>query len=360
MKTLFVFGGGASYGSGCCNPKTPPLGHQLFDELLKHCPSARQLPEDVQTKFQEKAVNGLKDFEKGMDYLFDNYSELVSPFLSEMAQYFTRFHLYAPQYPELIPVWINHYETLIKIILANNSDVVLSTTNYELLIEDAIELAGKEVSYDFEEDNNCITLFKFHGSCNFIPDMNGGTVNGLSFQMKAGQQIMGTERNGFLIVEKFNAVRRGDVHLFCGTNNSLSPAIAMYAPSKEVICGREIIRDQYQRWLKAVDQVERIIIIGLRIYKNDKGKWSDRHILNAFSNTQAELYYVGKEPEDFKMWASENNKSNIHILAKTFAESLSPISKLLDPNSLNGQVSTSSEARVQPRWTRDYGKFKGL
>jgi hypothetical protein len=337
MTTLFLFGAGASFGSGFSLPHPPPLGGDLFDALVKVSKAAKQIPVETAARFRE-------NFESGMDHLWKNHSHLVSPFLSDMAVYFTQFRLHDPYLnyissilpPDLKPSWSNHYETLIKIILASKTEVIFSTTNYDLLIEEAIENAGIDVSYNFEDSDAYLTLLKFHGSCNFIPELVNSVFRDIAFTLKPGQQMVGTGDgpvdSSIFKVERFIAVDKAEARVFCYENTALSPAIAMYAPSKEVICGRELIREQYQRWLRAVSKAENIVLIGLRIHKNELNDWADPHIWRVIAESSASLHYVGFEDDDFKLWASDNGKTDINILSKTFSDALGPIEQLLFSN----------------------------
>lgn len=363
MSTLFLFGAGASFGSGFSLPHPPPLGSDLFSALLKVSKAAQEVPDETALLFRE-------NFESGMDELWSKHSHLVSPFLSDMAIYFTQFRLNDPYLKhinsilpqELKPSWTSHYETLIRIILASKTEVIFSTTNYDLLIEEAIENTGKDVSYDFENSDDYLTLLKFHGSCNFIPDMNNSVISEIGFTLKSGQQIVGTGDSTvdqtMFRVDRFLAVDKTEARMFCRINTALSPAIAMYAPSKEVICGRELIREQYQRWLKAVNLAENIILIGLRIHKNEFNNWADPHIWQVIAQSSATLHYVGFEPEDFKSWASDSGKANVNILSKTFSEALSPIKKLLSSNEQIISETNVGDKTFSPRNGSPFGRYR--
>ena len=84
MSTVFLFGAGASYGSGECYPKNPPLGFQLFDELQGWGGVATTADENLRDTFK-------KDFEAGMAEFFRTRNTDITRFLREMADYFAQF-----------------------------------------------------------------------------------------------------------------------------------------------------------------------------------------------------------------------------------------------------------------------------
>jgi protoporphyrinogen oxidase len=84
MSTVFLFGAGASYGSGECYPKNPPLGPGLFAELQRWGGVAATVDEDLRRTFEG-------DFEKGMEHFFRTRNSDITPFLREMADYFAQF-----------------------------------------------------------------------------------------------------------------------------------------------------------------------------------------------------------------------------------------------------------------------------
>lgn len=385
MTTLFIFGAGASFGSKKVFPYPPPLGKSLFEELLKFSPAARELPEAVKTRFGGKSP----DFEKGMEFLFNDHNILTSTFLNQMAAYFIYFKLGNPrkgliQYPSpssedimskpfyptdlskpsfppiIFKVKENYYETLLKTILASDRKVILSTTNYDLLIEDAIESVGKDVSYNFEQSNEYITLLKPHGSCNFLPDFKGSTIRGLDYEIKEGQQIVGL-KNAPFIVEKYLAVDRSEAQTFFDLNDCIPPIIAMYMPSKEAICGRELMFDQFKKWIESVNEATDIITIGLRLHRDNNGAWNDKRLWDPIIKSKANIHYVGDEAETVIEWANEHNKTNVSVIAKNFEEALNPITDILCPKGLtNEQLNGIDDHNFIPRkgnYMRRYRDF---
>src|ERR1700674_2532963 len=125
MSVLFLFGAGASYGSGDCVPEPPPLGKDLFLKLVKAGGIARTVKPPMSELF-------IKDFEKGMAAFFTERNADVNPFLRDMALYFLPF----------APGPKNIYVKLFSAIAKGDHAIVVATTNYEMLIELAIQAAG--------------------------------------------------------------------------------------------------------------------------------------------------------------------------------------------------------------------------
>jgi hypothetical protein len=81
MSTVFLFGAGASYGSGDCSPNCPPVGPHLFPELQRWGGVASTVGDALRDKFDA-------DFEEGMEEFFRTRPTDTTTFLREMAHYF--------------------------------------------------------------------------------------------------------------------------------------------------------------------------------------------------------------------------------------------------------------------------------
>src|ERR671911_3068747 len=84
MSIVFLFGAGASYGSGECFPYRPPLGKDLFSELLSKGGIAATVDEAHRQLFDE-------NFEKGMQRFIENRNIDLTTLLREMSEYFVPF-----------------------------------------------------------------------------------------------------------------------------------------------------------------------------------------------------------------------------------------------------------------------------
>jgi hypothetical protein len=166
MSTMFLFGAGASYGSGDCSPYCPPLERDLFPELQRWGGVASTVENPLREKF-------IVDFEKGMEEFYRHRNTDTTAFLREMAGYFAQFK----------PGPKNYYGKLARIVAQASGTVVLATTNYEMLIELALDGAGQGVAYGRPPQSirKGIPLLKIHGSCNFLPDQERARIEGSSF-----------------------------------------------------------------------------------------------------------------------------------------------------------------------------------
>src|SRR3972149_5168023 len=163
--TLVLTGAGASCGCEYVYPKQPPLGNQLYDELANFFPCSWGRITGMQ------AVQFRQNFEAGMDSIWQHQSPIVPPLMRDMAIYFSQFH------PD--GSFSDLYSRLLMYILKNNMGerIILSTINYECILELAISSLGLQADYfsDSPSNKEKITLWKLHGSCNFMPKGIGAT-----------------------------------------------------------------------------------------------------------------------------------------------------------------------------------------
>ena len=156
MSSLFLFGAGASFGSGPCTPSNPPLGKDFFPSLKKTSEAAKVASPELEALFN-------KNFEEAMNIYFDIHHKHIRKFLNEMAVYFSKFK----------PEKGNYYQELMDSLVKSRKKYTISTTNYDLLIEHPILKTGKSIIYNSESTKDeGISLLKIHGSANFLPDPN--------------------------------------------------------------------------------------------------------------------------------------------------------------------------------------------
>ena len=125
MSSIFLFGAGASYGSGPCTPRPPPLGTQLFAELQAVGGVAATVDTDLANEF-------MRDFEAGMDRFRVECNIEVIKLLRDMARFFAPFE----------PLPGNSYLELLRVLDGTRKKAVMVTTNYDLLIEHAVVQSG--------------------------------------------------------------------------------------------------------------------------------------------------------------------------------------------------------------------------
>lgn len=302
MSTVFLIGAGASYGSGPCSPIQPPLGNYFFEEFKKMGGIASTVSQELADLFKE-------DFEKGMDAFFEQRNTDVSQFLRDMARYFSQFE----------PLNGNLYSELIKILGKDRKKASFVTTNYDLLIELSAMQQGMLVSYSgLPVPPKNLPVIKIHGSCNFFPELGGGSIRGIGFDMSGS--------SGGSILDAGIKVARSTSEIlnFCKEEDAIAPALAMYSPDKRVLYCRSFVEQQQAMWRAEVKKAKRVYIIGLKVHPVDE------HIWGVLASSSCKKYYVGGEPEEFEKWASDTSATNCYTIASTFEASLPVIAKHLN------------------------------
>jgi hypothetical protein len=291
MSALFLLGAGASHGSGECNPYPPPLGGQLFDELRRRGGIAAQLQPPLSIEFQ-------RNFELGMAMFRQSRDADSTSFLRDMAEYFLQF----------TPGPRNLLHLLIQIIREGRRRSVIATTNYDMLLETVIDTAGLRFVYcGYPLPGPSLALLKLHGSCHFLPDLGGNVLRNCTFANNFGGNVDAPIR----IAQSPEEVRR-----FLREEDSLAPAIAMYAPGKQVLFSPRFVQDQ-QRYFAGAAQVASVVyVIGLKVVPDDD------HIWGVMSKSAARFEYVGFEPDEFLLWAKDAKRRHVHVLEQSLESAL--------------------------------------
>lgn len=295
MSSVFLFGAGASFGSGNCSPEPPPLGNGdngLFKKLQKRGGFAATVSKTLADLF-------IDNFEAGMAELYSSSERDTYALMREMSLYFSEFE----------PLEENYYRELIQFIASTNHQVVFATTNYDLLIEISVcQLGFKVIYHALPVPKNNFSVLKIHGSCNFLPDIPNIKITGAYYK-----------NVGTIIDAPVRIAQASEVSKFCSEEDSIAPAIAMYVKGKAVkFCPKYVIRHQ-KFWEESVFKAKRIFVIGLRVNPEDA------HIWQVLASSKAQLLYVGFEQEDFENWTKQNRRKNAHWIAKTFQEALPKI-----------------------------------
>jgi len=298
MSSVFLFGAGASYGSGECSPSPPPLGRDLFGELQKANGLASTIRSPLADIFAE-------DFEKGMAAFFRTRNVEVSHFLRDLAAYFARFE----------PGPTNLYRKLVDALSTTKRGAVLATANYDLLIERSISQAGLKIAYTgppVPADN--FPVLKIHGSCNFLPDLAPSSIRGLSIDISRG---------GRIVEAPVRIASPREVLEFCQREDFLAPAIALYAEGKAVLHCSKFVQRQQKAWQDEARNANRIFVIGLRV--NPK----DSHIWGPLASSRAPFSYVGHDADSFRDWCKNVGRRNATVLGGTFREAFPLIARQL-------------------------------
>lgn len=293
MTSLFLFGAGASFGSGPCSPATPPLGSGLFAELQAAGGVASRVGNELSSVFEA-------DFEAGMDRFWDDHQIYTTEFLRDMASYFAKFK----------PLGGNLYAQLARELKTSGKRFVLSTTNYDLLIERAVELAGLEAKYNMERSQTSIPVLKLHGSCNFLPNLRPQQISGISFHV-------GDTKNASILETGVHPTFDTETILdFCKREDSVAPGLAMYSPAKQVLFCKGFVQGQQWLWQRALRAAVQIFVVGLKVHPVDS------HIWKPLAQSTGALYYVGREPADFERWCANCERRNARPLAESFEGAL--------------------------------------
>jgi hypothetical protein len=299
MTSIFLFGAGASYGSGPCRPRPPPLGGQLFAELREGAGVAATIGPELAALFG-------RDFEAGMDEFRRTRPEHVTDFLRDMARYFAGF----------APLEGNLYQRLVHLLVSTRKHAVFATTNYDLLIEAAIVGQKRVVCYATSSTRpDVIPLLKIHGSCNFLP-RHPEMVTGIVFRPAPGSPGILDGSDEVRVVDSVH-----EIYEFCNSSSAFGPTLAIYAPDKSVPYSSSFVKEIQDDWRAAIVKAARIYVIGLRVHTVDD------HIWGPLAKTSAPLFYVGFEPEALATWAKENKRKRTHAIASTFEQALPIIAR---------------------------------
>ncbi|MBX0325577.1 hypothetical protein EGH21_21365 [Halomicroarcula sp. F13] len=293
VQNLILVGAGASYGAGDIVPNQPPLGGGLFAELESTFPNTwGALPEHIKNEFRT-------DFEEGMVALSEFNSKLHAPLYQAMGAYFAQFSIGSET---------TQYEILVDSLSDSLADgeTVLSSLNYECLLEEAMSDFGHKINYFPDELGEAATVLKPHGSCNF-----------LSQNLTAQGDIQFSE--GVSFSGGVEAVSRKEVIQYHRGNNALYPAMALFRPDKYTQVGTSVIQSIQGKWKEAVQQSDKVGIIGVN------PRPSDDHLWEPLSNTDAEIFYIGGE-DSFDRWTRNHRDSGMNtFISNRFHEGVSEL-----------------------------------
>jgi hypothetical protein len=340
VSVVFLFGAGASYGSVDCTPYPPPLGKNLFPDLLISGGFATTIEGELRRRFEE-------DFEMGMEMFRETRNVEIPTLLREMSRYFIQF----------TPGPNNLYRRLATMLSQRQKNlgeqvgerIVLATLNYDLLLEQAILDVGSAVRYpayptghhayfpsthrprqdivnSYWEKYNAIypvgtsgfEMLKVHGSCNFLLDIPPENFRRVTYQ-NVGVAVEGPAKPVLPADRVLDWLMRSD--------SSLAPAISMYAEGKDVFFSRNYVLEHQSRFQAAVKEAEKIFLVGVAIQRTDT---HDTHIWDHIADSNAWLGYVGGEPDNFCAWCRKTEHSDYKVLGTYFEDALPLIGRALD------------------------------
>lgn len=295
MAFILLLGAGASFGSIGAIPYVPPLGNRLFTDLVREGGVASTLPKDIKDCFEE-------NFEKGMAKYYEYSNGNIMAFQRELARYLSSFQ------PTESSVYIDLIKTL------GNQRVIYSSLNYDLLFEESAAKLGLITCYSSEYRKEGIRLLKLHGSSNFWPDMPTGVFKGCTFSGGGRADIQAPIRT-------LNQIETLDR---CITEDSIAPAIAMFAVGKKVKISPDYVDRQYEMWKLQVLKSSKIFIVGVRVHEVDD------HIWGILGKVKGKVFYFGFDTDkpEFEQWKENNNKKNSYFFNSDFQHSVKKIKNL--------------------------------
>ncbi len=296
MKQLFLFGAGASSGSGPCHPEAPPVGAKLVRPLLPFLRVRTLINTDLLRLFES-------NFELGMHEFWIRHPGEMQHFIRDMAFYFSRFS----------PEPGNHYIELIRSIKSKHHNVLLSTLNYEMLIEAAITICESTVAYEGHgnRSNGGFTLLKLHGSCNFLPDLGDGKVSGFSLIVQPPDPSF---RSMALAARSRPEGNMNKVRKFLQEEDVLAPEMAVYHKDKTILFGDYRNGERWQaEWRAFLAEADQLFVIGTSLVEHDT------HIWDAVKGFRGTVCWVSRNPGAAQDWCLRHSVRFEHT-ASTFEQ----------------------------------------
>lgn len=295
MKNIFLFGAGASYGSGQIIPEQPPCLPYLYSELKRCYPRTwGSLPKELSDKFN-------KDFEQGMAEMWDNYSTIIPQLMQETALYFVQFR--PANFKE------NMYFKLLQFLIEKNkvSSTILFSLNYDVVLDLCAHALNLNIDPESKtEDEETIKIIKLHGACNIIP-----------IGIRVSRSVKFTKGVLFGTGAKY-LFDLNEVAEFCLGDNGLPPVMALIMKEKPIQVSKFILNYYQKIWHDVLDEENKIFIIGVNPNNEDK------HIWNPLIATPGKIYYVGGDWERIEKWKPEFLTEPIAV-GEQFHECLSKI-----------------------------------
>jgi hypothetical protein len=299
MACLILFGDGASKFCGAVHPYNPPLGPQLFPELEKFDEFfAKAIPQHLKAEFSDP--NG--GFERAMAKFEVSFD--LARFLRLMSAYFLQFEIREPEQNLFVRL-------LSQLADEPGTPPTFATLNYDLLFEDAWRILVKPYQHIIPEQ----AIKKLHGSPNFLPKL----LPGITF---VGTKISAAgvpHLNGASVA----IVRRDEAKRWLQQDKSgFAPAIAVYAPGKQVYYAPESIAEARKSFVQALETgiISKIVIVGVNL------DLADDHLWGALAKAKVPIAVVNPKMSAYSEWRPDS----IH-LADTFEDLVgSSFGKLID------------------------------
>jgi len=283
VKNLFLFGAGASSGCNGTN-EIVPLGIDLFTNLKNKFPGTwGTLPPAFENDFKS-------NFEKGMSRLWRDlsYNAKISFFMKDIAIFFSKF--------KITDFKQNLYYKLFRELKKRDAlkETVVSTINYDCLIEFALEKLNVNYSYVATNIDNTIIVLKIHGSCNYILDPK---VISVRSDVKY--------RPGITFNPPLRFISPEGIEKYCNSDTALYPAMAIYMSSKPIQMGSVAITKMQKDWQEIIMKAKKIFIIGVNPNLEDKHIWD-------YIDKKDQVLYCGNKYR-FDEWQKNKNRKDIFL-----------------------------------------------
>ncbi len=297
---VILFGAGASHGAVRVIPRAPPLGPQLFDQLRAVYPDAwGKIPDEMRPDF-------VPNFELGMKKIWDSGSNDGTVLLRAIGHFFAQFRAdHSSAYGRLL----EHLEY--RGVLEGTH---FSSVNYECVLETAARNYGfNAILYSSQDGttDSALSVWKIHGSCNFLPVGIAGGASAVSYSPAAVSW-----NGGVKIVDPTQ------VGPFIETS-AFYPAMAVFMEGKPVHSSPGVIIQLQQWWKSAVEIAPAIGIIGVNPNP------TDQHIWGPLAQAEGRIVVIGDEAS-YDGWAQDAREGrSVEVVGSKFADSLDDFAEAL-------------------------------
>lgn len=184
-----------------------------------------------------------------------------------------------------------------------------------MLFELAAGSLNLNTHYSLEPAATGVRLVKLHGSSNFWPDIPLGTLRNFISARNGGADVQAS----------ICALNQQETLYRCGAEDSLAPAIAMYAEGKAVRISPNYVEHQQKLWNAAVGTASRIYVVGVRVHNVDVHVWGE------LAKARAAVTYFGREwdREPYEEWRKANGKKHAYFIEATFDDCIGIIGSQL-------------------------------
>lgn len=160
-------------------------------------------------------------------------------------------------------------------------------------------------------------MLKIHGSSNFWPDLPTGMLKGCT--------ISGSVRAD--IDAPIKTLTQAETLYKCTSEDSVAPAMAMFAVGKDVKISPDFVENQYEMWKEQVLRSSKIFVVGVRVHEIDE------HIWGILGEVKAKVFYFGLEYDraEFNMWKRNHKKKDAYFVISDFKNAVDKIKKRCKP-----------------------------